>query len=99
MSDDHPRIGPGVMLRGLAWDVGLPLAAYYGLHALGVADWPALLAATAVAGLRIVWVAVRDRRLNAFATIMLVIFGIGLILSFVSGDAREATAEAASQAE
>jgi hypothetical protein len=52
-----------------------------------------------VAGLRIVWVAVRDRRLNAFATMMLVIFGIGLILSFVSGDAREATAEAASQAE
>jgi hypothetical protein len=30
---------------------------------------------------------------------MLVIFGIGLILSFVSGDAREAAAEAASQAE
>ena len=68
MSDDHPRIGPGVMLRGLAWDVGLPLAAYYGLHALGAA--------------------VRDRRLNAFATMMLVVFGIGLILSFVSGDAR-----------
>ena len=88
MSDDHPEIGPGVMLRGLAWDVGLPLAAYYGLHALGVADWPALLAATAMAGLRIVWVAVRDRRLNAFATMMLVVFGIGLILSFVSGDAR-----------
>ncbi len=88
MSDDHPRIGPGVMLGGLAWDVGLPLAAYYGLHALGAADWPALLAATAVAGLRIVWVAVRDRRLNAFATMMLVVFGIGLILSFVSGDAR-----------
>jgi hypothetical protein len=51
MSDDHPRIGPGVMLRGLAWDVGLPLAAYSGLHALGVAptgrrcsrppQWPA----------------------------------------------------------
>jgi hypothetical protein len=78
----------GTMLRGLAWDVGLPLAAYYGLHALGAADWPALLAATAVAGLRIVWVAVRDRRLNAFATLMLVVFGIGLILSFVSGDAR-----------
>jgi hypothetical protein len=88
MSDDHPKIGPGVMLRGLAWDVGLPLAAYYGLHALGASDWTALLAATAMAGLRIVWVAVPDRRLNAFATMMLVVFGIGLILSFVSGDAR-----------
>jgi hypothetical protein len=76
------------MLRGLTWDVGLPLAAYYGLHAAGTADWPALLAATGVAGLRIVWVAVRDRRLNAFATLMLVVFGIGLVLSSVSGDAR-----------
>ena len=88
MSDDHPKIGPGVMLRGLAWDVGLPLAAYYGLHALGASDWTALLAATGMAGMRIVWVAVRDRRLKLFATMMLVVFGLGVMLSFVSGDAR-----------
>ncbi len=80
--------GPLVLVRGLAWDVGLPLVTYYGLHLFGAADRPALLAATAVAGARIVWVAVRDRKLNLFATVMLVVFGLGLALAFVSGDAR-----------
>jgi len=32
------------LLRGLAWDVGLPVATYYALHLLGVSDWVALLA-------------------------------------------------------
>ncbi len=93
MSDDHPKIGPGVMLRGLAWDVGLPLVGLLRVAPLGASDWVALLAATAMAGLRIVWVAVRDRRLNPFATMMLVVFGIGLILSFVSGDAAVPAAQ------
>ena len=34
------------LLRGLAWDVGLPVATYYALHLLGVSDWVALLAST-----------------------------------------------------
>jgi len=33
-------------------------------------------------------VAVRERELNPFATVMLVVFGIGLVLAFVSGDPR-----------
>ena len=77
------------MLRGLAWDVGLPLAAYYALHVLGVSDWVALL------GHRRWWrrcgssgALSRDRRLNPFATVMLLVFGIGLALAFVSGDPR-----------
>jgi hypothetical protein len=81
-------VRPTAMLRGLAWDIGLPLVAYYGLHLLGVSDWPALLAATAVAGIRIVWSLLRDRTLNAFAALMLVVFGLGLVLAFTSGDAR-----------
>jgi len=52
------------MLQGLGWDVGLPLVGYYAFHFLGVADWPALLTATVLAGVRIVWVAVRERSLN-----------------------------------
>ncbi|MHA6624376.1 VC0807 family protein [Pseudonocardia sichuanensis] len=79
---------PRAMIRGLALDIGLPLAAYYGLHLLGVADWPALLAASGIAALRIAWDAARRRRLNPFATVMLVVFGVGLVLSLVSGDAR-----------
>jgi hypothetical protein len=76
------------MLRGLGWDVGLPLVAYYGLHLLGVDDWTALLVATAVAGVRIVVGMLRDRELNPFATVMLVVFGLGVVLALVSGDAR-----------
>jgi hypothetical protein len=85
---DDIEFRPAALVLGLALDVGLPLAAYYGLHLLGVADWPALLAASGVAALRIAWDAVRRRRLNPFATVMLVVFGIGLVLSTVSGDAR-----------
>jgi hypothetical protein len=76
------------MLRGLAWDVGLPVATYYTLHLLGASDWVALLASSLVAGLRIVVGAVRTRTLNPFAAVMLLVFGIGLVLTFVSGDPR-----------
>jgi hypothetical protein len=76
------------MLRGLALDVGLPVVAYYALHAAGVSNWFALLAATLVAAVRIVLVAVRQRRLNALALVMLVIYGLGLALTFATGDVR-----------
>jgi hypothetical protein len=85
---EAPQFSARSMLRGLGWDVGLPLAGYYALHLLGVADWPALLTATVLAGARIVWVAVRERSLNLFATVMLVVFGLGVLLAFVSGDPR-----------
>jgi hypothetical protein len=85
---DEAQFSPRSMLRGLGWDVGLPLVGYYALHVLGAADWPALLVATGLAAVRIVWVAVRERSLNLFATVMLVVFGMGVLLAFVSGDAR-----------
>ena len=77
-----------LMLRGLGWDVGLPVLGYYALHLAGVSDLVALLVASALAAARIVWVAERDRELNPFATVMLVVFGIGLILALASGDPR-----------
>jgi hypothetical protein len=88
VSDEVKQVDARSMLRGLGWDVGLPLVGYYGLHLLGVGDWAALLAASGLAGLRIVWVAVRERSLNLFASVMLIVFGIGVLLAFVSGDAR-----------
>jgi hypothetical protein len=76
------------MVRGLVLDVGLPLVTYYVLHAAGTSDRVALLAATLAAGTRIVVVAVRRRVLNAFGLVMLVIFGLGLVLTFATGDVR-----------
>ena len=87
-TEDAPHFSARLLLRGLAWDVGLPVVGYYALHLLGVADWPALLAATALAATRVVWGAVRDRSLNLFATVMLLVFGLGVVLGLVSGDPR-----------
>ncbi|SHK69187.1 hypothetical protein SAMN05443637_110106 [Pseudonocardia thermophila] len=87
-SDRASVPGPLLMLRGLALDVGLPVVTYYVLHLLGASDWAALLAASAVAALRIVWTAVRDRQLNAFATVMLLVYGLGFLLSLMTGDPR-----------
>ncbi|GAA1873979.1 hypothetical protein GCM10009836_63760 [Pseudonocardia ailaonensis] len=88
-SEDEPvTAGPLTMIRGLAWDVGLPVATYYVLHLLGFDDWIALLGGSVVAALRIVWVAVRHRRLNPFATVMLVVYGAGFALAFATGEPR-----------
>jgi hypothetical protein len=47
-----------------------------------------LLAGTVVSGLRVLWVALRQRRLDPFALFLLALFGAGLALSFATGDAR-----------
>lgn len=75
-------------MLGLALDIGLPLIAYYALHALGATDWAALLAATAAAGIRLAAVAVWTRRVSWFAAIMLVMFGVSLALAFIDGNPR-----------
>lgn len=81
--------GPGrAMLRGLLVDVGLPVVTYYVLHACGASDWVALLCATGVAALRLVVGIVRQRSVNQFALVMLVIYGIGLALALTTGDPR-----------
>ncbi|GAA4842102.1 hypothetical protein GCM10023201_35390 [Actinomycetospora corticicola] len=75
-------------LHGLLLDVGLPVGTYYGLHALGVGDSTALLAATVAAGARLAVTAVRARRVSAFAALMLAVYAVGLAASFVTGDPR-----------
>jgi intracellular septation protein A len=76
------------MFLGLFWDIGLSLVAYYGLRALGASPYVALLGGTVTAGLRIGYVWWRTRRFDAFAAFMLFEFGIGLVFSLMTGDAR-----------
>jgi hypothetical protein len=83
-----PSTSGAGQLRGLLLDVGLPVGTYYGLHALGVGDSTALLAATLAAGARLVVTAVRARRVSAFAALMLAVYAVGLAASFVTGDPR-----------
>lgn len=78
------------MTRGtftqLFWDIGVVLIAYYGLRLAGADDYVALLAATALAGVRLVYVAARDRRVDLFAGFLFAIFGVGLVLALVTHD-------------
>ncbi|MBB3052493.1 hypothetical protein FHS23_003527 [Prauserella isguenensis] len=80
--------GHGSLLGLLLWDVGVPLAAYYGLRAAGVNEQAALLAGALLAATRMAWVGVRYRSFDGFAALLASVLGVGLILSLVSGDAR-----------
>lgn len=84
--------GTGSITRGmvgsLLWDLGPSVAAYYGARALGFTEYIALLAGTIASAGRLVWVAVRDRRVEPFAMFLMVLFGVGLALTFITGDAR-----------
>jgi len=86
----HPGIAamPRQLVLSLLWDIGPSVAAYYGARALGCTEYVSLLAGTVAAAVRLGWVAVRDRRLDPFAMFLMVLFGVGLALTFVTGDAR-----------
>jgi hypothetical protein len=75
-------------LIGMAWDIGATLGVYYGLRLAGVPERIALLTATVLAATRLVWVVVRRRQITWFAALMLTVFGLGLLLTFLVGDAR-----------
>ncbi|MCP2324362.1 intracellular septation protein A [Hamadaea flava] len=80
--------GPAAILLSLVWDVGLSLGAYFVAKWLGADDYVALLAGSVVALLRVIWVALRSRKFDVFATVMVGVFGIGLLLSVLTGDAK-----------
>lgn len=69
-------------------DVVPVVAAYYLLRLLGVPEFTALLVATGVGAARVIWVAIKDRRLDGFAASTGLVFALGLILSFLTGDER-----------
>ena len=77
-----------VIAQGLARDVGIPVFVYFVLHLNGLDDRLALLAAALVAGAGVVWDAARIRTVNPFALLIMVVFGVGLVLTFVTGDVR-----------
>ncbi|PRY41491.1 VC0807 family protein [Umezawaea tangerina] len=95
-SSDHAttvsREPAGPAARGLVGvlflDMGLSVLAYFAAELLGASTYVALLTGTVVAGLRVLWVAVRQRRLDPFALFLLAMFGVGFALTFLTGDAR-----------
>ncbi|MBB5915200.1 intracellular septation protein A [Nocardia transvalensis] len=83
-----PGMDRKALARQLLRDVGLPMAAYYGLHAAGASDLVALGAGTVLSGAFVIAEIVRKRRLDPFAAVILASFALGLALTFASGDAR-----------
>lgn len=80
--------GASAALLAMMWDVGLSVGAYFVAHWLGASDVTALITASVVALLRLLYVVARTRTVDMLAAVMLGVFAIGLVLSFLTGDAR-----------
>ncbi|WP_239069815.1 MULTISPECIES: VC0807 family protein [unclassified Streptomyces] len=77
------------MLKPLVLDIAVPLGSYYLLHnGFGVGLVASLMLSSIVPAVRTVVAAARDRSFNGLAGIMLVVNLVGIVLSFVTGDAR-----------
>lgn len=69
-------------------DVAPPLAAYYGLRALGVSEYIALVAATVLSGLRVGYGVVKARRVDPFAAYLMLTFGLSLAVGLSTTDPK-----------
>jgi hypothetical protein len=83
-----PAAGLRPLIVGLVADLGIPITAYYLLRLVGVDSYLAMLGAGVAAGLRMAWVAVRERRFDGIAAFLAAMFAAGLALSLLSGDPR-----------
>ncbi|MQY23468.1 VC0807 family protein [Nocardia macrotermitis] len=88
-----PGMDRKALARQLLRDAGIPMAAYYALHAAGASDLVALTGGTVLSGVFVIAEIVRKRRIDPFASVILASFVLGLVLTFVSGDARFAIAK------
>lgn len=80
--------GLGTLLKTLGVDIAVPLGVYYGLHALGASDFDALALSGVFPLARTLQQFAKTRTLNGLALVVLVVNVVGMLLTFVSGDAR-----------
>ncbi|WP_293241794.1 VC0807 family protein [Mycolicibacterium sp.] len=76
------------LFQTILLDVAPPLVAYYGLRAAGASEYVALISATVLSGLRVVYGIVRTRRLDPFAAYLLLTFGLSLAVGLLTTDPR-----------
>jgi hypothetical protein len=99
MQDDAAT--PGIRgtlaaLRPILLDMLVPVAGYYALHVLlGVDAVVALTAGALVVGVRTAYRAWRDRRVNAFSVMMILLLAATVVLALVTGDGRLILAKSA----
>ncbi|KQY09069.1 hypothetical protein ASD37_00855 [Mycobacterium sp. Root135] len=83
-----PRPSMRPLFQTILLDVAPPLVAYYGLRALGVSEYVALLSATVLSGARVVYGVVKSRRLDPFAVYLLLTFGLSLAVGLATTDPK-----------
>jgi uncharacterized membrane protein len=76
------------LFQTILLDVAPPLAAYYGLRALGMSEYIALVSATVLSGLRVLYGIVKARRLDPFAGYLLLTFGLSLAVGLATTDPK-----------
>lgn len=76
------------VLQTVLVDVAPPLVAYYGLRAVGVSEYVALLSATVLSGVRVLYSVVKARRLDPFAAYLLLTFGLSLAVGVSTTDPK-----------
>lgn len=75
--------------RPLVLDVAVPVGSYYLFReAFGMSTFAALAWSSVVPAGRTLWCAIRERKANGLAGLILVVNVVSLLLSFVSGDPR-----------
>ncbi|WIY04814.1 VC0807 family protein [Amycolatopsis mongoliensis] len=79
---------PASLLKTLGIEIAVPLGVYYGLHSLGASDFTALALAGVFPLARTLFQFARNRTINGLALVVLVTNVAGMVLTFVSGDAR-----------
>ena len=83
-----PRRSLRPLFQTILLDVAPPLVAYYGLRAVGASEYAALLSATVLSGLRVVYGVVKSRRLDPFAGYLLLTFGLSLAVGLSTKDPK-----------
>ncbi|WP_290059648.1 VC0807 family protein [Amycolatopsis solani] len=78
----------GSPLQTLAIEIAVPIGVYYGLHALGASVFLSLALSGVVPLARTLYQFAKYRTLNGLALVVLVTNVVGMLLTFVSGDAR-----------
>jgi uncharacterized membrane protein len=76
------------VLQTVLLDVAPPLGAYYGLRAAGTSEYVALLSATVVSGVRLVYSTIKAHRLDPFALYLLLTFGLSLAVGLSTHDPK-----------
>lgn len=75
-------------VRTVVFEVIVPMVLFYGLRAVGVSQWWALMAGILVAAPYAVWTVVRQRRVDLLALVTLSVLVLSVVLGLLSDDPR-----------